>query len=280
MLLPQLYVQYVISINPESESASILIAQLSQIGFDGFEERDEMLVAVCKKEDLDESAADSVLKAAGLHFTKKEMPNQNWNAIWESSFEPVFVKEFAAVRASFHDPIHTVRHEIVITPKMSFGTGHHATTWLMMAAMEHLDFVNKKVIDFGTGTGVLAILAEKLGAKSVIGIDNDPWCIENASENFEVNRVQKCALLLEKNLEAIEYAEILLANINRHIIIENMSAMKAVLSPGGIWLLSGLLEEDETIIRQKAAENGMIWKETTKRNGWISLVFILKGALC
>jgi len=275
---PQLYIQYFISINSESEAASIMVAQLSEIGFEGFEEQNDLLVAGGSKTNLDETAADALLHSAGIQFSKKEILNQNWNAIWESSFDPVFVNGFAAVRAAFHEPVENVKHEIVITPKMSFGTGHHATTWLMIANMEHLDFANKQVIDFGTGTGVLAILAEKLGAKKVVGIDNDPWCIENATENLEVNRVNHCSLLLANNIATQKNADILLANINRHILLENMSEMKGVLNPGGIWLLSGLLDEDEAIMRQKANEYGMVWKETIKRNGWISLIFILEAA--
>jgi len=226
-----------------------LIAQLSEIGFEGFEEQENVLVGGGKLGDLDEAAADSILLRSGFNFSKKEILNENWNAIWESSFEPVLVNDFAGVRANFHTPIENVKHEIVITPKMSFGTGHHATTWLMMAAMEHLDFSQKKVIDFGTGTGVLAILADMLGANEVIAIDNDEWSIENAAENLEVNQVGKCSLKLEDNISKQSGADILLANINRHILLEHLIDMKTVLNVGGTWLLSGLLDAYEPIIK-------------------------------
>jgi ribosomal protein L11 methyltransferase len=277
MPTPQPYIQYFISTLPDSEEAAILIAQLSEIGFEGFEEQEATLVGGGKKGDLDEEAADSILNIAGIHFTKKEVLNQNWNAIWESSFEPVLVNDFAGVRADFHGPILHVQHDIVITPKMSFGTGHHATTWLMIAAMEELDFKDKKVLDFGTGTGVLAILAEKLGAKEVIAVDNDEWSIENAAENLTVNEAHHCTLLLKNSISLGESVDILLANINRHVILEHIGAMKGVLKDGGIWLLSGLLEADETIIREKAEEVSMVWKKTSRRNGWISLVFVSKS---
>ncbi len=122
-----------------------------------------------------------------LSFSKTIIEETNWNQVWESNFDPVIVDDFVAVRAHFHEPIKNVQHEIVITPKMSFGTGHHATTYMMMQQMRELDFAGKNVFDFGTGTGVLAILAEKLGAQKVIAIDNDDWSIENADENVKRN---------------------------------------------------------------------------------------------
>jgi ribosomal protein L11 methyltransferase len=271
---PQIYIQYSIETNPDSEEAAILVAHLSDLGFEGFEEQENALVGGGLQGDLNEVAAEAFFHEAGLSFTKKEVINQNWNAIWESSFEPVLVRDFAGVRANFHTPIGYVKHEIVITPKMSFGTGHHATTWLMMDAMEQFNFINKKVIDFGTGTGVLAILAEKLGATEVIAVDYDEWSIENAAENLQVNKAEHCKLLLQDNISGLENADILLANINRHILLAHMEAMKAAVKQEGIWLLSGLLVEDEQIIREKASEVGMSWKETSNRNGWISLIFM------
>ena len=122
-----------------------------------------------------------------IGFSETTIEETNWNQVWESSFEPVVVDDFVAVRADFHEPIKGIKHEIVITPKMSFGTGHHATTYMMLEQMGKLDFKDKRVLDFGTGTGVLAILAEKMGAKKIIAIDNDEWSIENANENIKRN---------------------------------------------------------------------------------------------
>lgn len=277
---PQIYIQYSMAIKPDSDVAAILVSQLCELGFEGFEEQENVLEGGGLQGELDEMAAETILKEAGVSFTKKEVINQNWNAIWESSFEPVLVRDFAGVRANFHAPIEQVKHEIVITPKMSFGTGHHATTWLMMDAMERLDFTQKKVIDFGTGTGVLAILAEKLGATEIIAVDNDEWSIENAGENLQVNKVEFCKLLLQDDISGLADTDILLANINRHILLDHMEAMKAVVKAEGIWLLSGLLEEDEQIIREKATKVGMNWKDTSKRNGWISLFFEAKSGNC
>ncbi|HSC52710.1 MAG TPA: 50S ribosomal protein L11 methyltransferase [Phnomibacter sp.] len=274
MALNDPYVQYIISVSADTDESAILIAQLSEWGMEGFEEQENTLIGGAKKGEIDELATDEFLKSRNVVFEKKEIINQNWNAIWESSFEPVLVNRFAAVRAHFHAPVPGIQHEIIITPKMSFGTGHHATTWLMIAAMDQMDFAGKKVLDFGTGTGVLAILADKLGATEVIGVDIDEWSIENAKENLEVNGTTHCSIFLADNIADYNGADILLANINRHILIEHMQSMKAVIQEQGTWLLSGLLDEDENLIIEKAAEVGMQWKQTNRRNGWISLIFV------
>jgi ribosomal protein L11 methyltransferase len=147
------------------------------------------LLAYFNEEDFPSYDVQSLLN--GYNFQSNTIPEQNWNEEWEQNFQPVVVDDFCAVRAHFHAPISTVKHEIIITPKMSFGTGHHATTYMMMQQMQNIDFNNKSVFDFGTGTGILAILAEKCGAKEIIAIDNDEWSYKNAEENLEMNSVKK-----------------------------------------------------------------------------------------
>ncbi|MFZ4057503.1 MAG: 50S ribosomal protein L11 methyltransferase, partial [Ferruginibacter sp.] len=174
-----------------------LIALLSNQGFEGFEEEEGTLLAFIAIDKFDENLFhETIAHFPQLSYTQTEIEQVNWNQQWEQGFQPVQVGSFAAVRAHFHAAIPEVKYDIVITPKMSFGTGHHPTTYLMMQQMESIDFKNKSVFDFGTGTGVLAILAEKLGAASVLAIDNDEWSINNSKENVAMNHCSAITLAL------------------------------------------------------------------------------------
>lgn len=268
-----MYLQYQIQIKTGTDAADILIAELSQLGIEGFEEGADYLIASGKKEEIDTAEIASLLKNQGLTFTVAEVAQQNWNALWESSFEPVLIEDFAAIRAAFHPPVTTVQHELIITPKMSFGTGHHATTWLMVKEMSMLDFSQKSVFDFGTGTGVLAILAAKLGASEVLAIDNDSWSIDNAVENVSVNKANRIELHLTDRVPVGNTYSILLANINKHVIMAHLTAMKAVTATGGTWLLSGLLTSDEAEVKTAVEATGMKWQHSLHKDGWISMRF-------
>jgi ribosomal protein L11 methyltransferase len=254
-----------------AQQQEVLIAQLAEMGYDGFEELNEGLKAFIPEESFSEHALKELLVASGLGYTKFIIPKQNWNRVWESNFEPVLVDDFVGVRAGFHPPFEQVLHEIVITPKMSFGTGHHATTYMMMQLMRELDFNGKSVYDFGTGTGILAILAQKLGAGSVLAVDNDDWCIENATENAGINgvggiKVEKIDILSLK----IEY-DIILANINKNVIIENINMLKKGLAKNGQLLLSGLLNDDESDIHKAVQSLDLQHIKTIRRNNWIAI---------
>jgi ribosomal protein L11 methyltransferase len=202
------------------------------------------------------------------------VPEQNWNELWESNFEPVIIEGLCTIRADFHHITVTTPYEIIITPKMSFGTGHHATTHLMMEAINHFGVKGQKVLDFGTGTGVLAILAEKLGAASITAIDNDEWAVANALENVVANGCKHIEVM-QGSLEQVAETNfnVILANINRHILMEYMDSLHDKLAPQGMILMSGLLEDDEKIIVDAAANVGLQNKSVTRRNGWISLMF-------
>jgi ribosomal protein L11 methyltransferase len=244
-----------------------LVAQLAAIGFEAFEELPETLKAFIPAKEFDQTALDSVLN--GLPYQATEIEKQNWNQLWESNFEPVQVEDFVGIRASFHEPIKGVEQEIVITPKMSFGTGHHATTYLVMQAMRNILWTGKTVFDFGTGTGILAILAEKLGAEKILAIDNDDWCIENATENIEINGCTKIVISKAESAELDSRFDIILANINKHIILANIPYLGIALQKDGLILLSGLLEEDESDILMACQSAGWKHQFTNKRNGWI-----------
>ncbi|HMP91477.1 MAG TPA: 50S ribosomal protein L11 methyltransferase, partial [Phnomibacter sp.] len=187
--------------------------------------------------------------------------------------EPVTVGHFAAVRAHFHAPVAGVQHQVIITPKMSFGTGHHATTYMMLQAMESLDFQQKRVVDFGTGTGVLAVLAQKLGAAHVLGIDNDAWSIENATENRTLNKAGGVQLLQADTFTAPWPADIILANINRNVLLEQAPALVAGLAANGTLVLSGILQQDETDIKNCFEQRGLQTFKQLERNNWLAIIF-------
>jgi len=251
--------------------ADIVIALLAETGFEGFEEDGNMVKAFIKEEAFDKAALEEVTGGLGITYNMATIDPQNWNAQWESSFDPVIVNDFAAVRAGFHPPVKNVRHEIIITPKMSFGTGHHATTYLMMEQMSQLDFTNTSVMDFGTGTGVLAILAEKMGALSIAAIDNDDWSIENALENTGYNHCKKIVVKKAEAIEPNEKYDIILANINLNVILDNMPAIAAACTPGASVLLSGFLVADEGMVTSALAANELAFREVNEKNGWICI---------
>jgi ribosomal protein L11 methyltransferase len=283
----------------------MLVAQLAELGFDGFNEEEAatginngvgmssilgattglgagaghcktFILATDFEGEGIEKELNIIFNKHNITYLKSIIKEENWNAIWESNFEPVRVGEFVGIRAHFHpsfDP--AVQYEIKITPKMSFGTGHHATTFTVMQMMEHLNFKGKSVYDFGTGTGVLAILAEKLGAVDLLAVDNDDWCIENAKENILNNETKW--ILIKKVDSAYQDRpfDIILANVNRHIIEANMKELTQVAHPGSELILSGLLIEDQEDMIQLAANNGWNFVKSQPLNGWVSLLFNL-----
>jgi ribosomal protein L11 methyltransferase len=280
------------------EQFEILVAQLSNLGFDGFNEEassDGINDGVNMSTALGEGAGhcktfilsseyhdnnieielNNIFSSNSINYSKSIIKEENWNALWESNFEPVRVGDFVGIRASFHPSfVPKVQHEIQITPKMSFGTGHHATTFSVMQLMEQMDFVGKTVYDFGTGTGILAILAEQLGAKEVLAVDNDPWCIENSQENILANGSTKVSIQKVDSAIQPRDFDIIIANVNRHIIEANMEELSQVSNSNSTLILSGLLIEDQEDIIQLAFLNKWQFKQSQPLNGWVSLRFI------
>lgn len=270
------YISYTIS-EPSSEAQEILAAMLEGFNFDGFEQTDIVLIANALEGTIDEREVERFLRERNAVFSKERLPEENWNNKWESDFHPIVIDDFVAVRANFHEPIKSVKHEIVITPKMSFGTGHHATTWMMMKAMEQIDFADKTVIDFGTGTGILAILAEKMGSKKIIALDYDEWCINNSEENKAANHCKYINLYLANDLAAFEPVDILLANINRHILLEHLTSIAEHVKENGVLLLSGILvtdKEEMVAACQKLGFENVVFFE---KNTW-ECIFLKKVA--
>lgn len=249
----------------------ILIALLAELGYEGFEQQEDALLAFLPEANFDAGALEAILRLQDLAYTTVLLPPTNWNEEWEKSFTPVQVGEFCAVRAHFHAHIPGVSYELVITPKMSFGTGHHATTYMMLQAMQNLDFSGKTVLDFGTGTGVLAILAEKLGAASVLAIDNDDWSIQNAQENITENRCIHILPLKFDTLPENNRFDIILSNINKHVLLREMGQMGQQLKDRGVILVSGLLHEDFEDIENEAKSHQLSVSARMARGSWICL---------
>jgi ribosomal protein L11 methyltransferase len=264
------YVQIEFETNNQ-EQRDILVAELTAAGYEGFEETKNGLKAYITALDYSESIALQIAKKYGTRFDSTVIQETNWNKLWESNFEPVRVDDFVGIRAHFHDKIKNVEHELVITPKMSFGTGHHATTHMVIQQMRCIDFTNKNVLDFGTGTGVLAILAEKLGAAGIVAVDIDTWSITNATENAVRNKARKIDLRETSDANLGQAFDIILANINKNVIINNFPALMKQLVPGGVIVLSGLVAEDEDDIFHICHTYSLQIKQTVVKDNWLCL---------
>lgn len=271
MIINSKYIQVDIKTDSKDQK-EILIAELSELGYE-FEEDRNILKAFISGDDFDVENLEKVLSNQNLPYTLSDLSNKNWNEEWEQSFQPVVVDDFCCIRASFHQPIPEVKHDLIVTPQMSFGTGHHATTYMMVQAMQQVAIQGKTVFDFGTGTGVLAILAAKLGASKIVAMDNDEWSIENAASNFTENGIADIELIRADELNLNKQFDIILANINRNVILQAMPAIKAHLAPNGIILFSGLLADDQTIITESAEKERLINQFRFEKDSWICIGF-------
>jgi ribosomal protein L11 methyltransferase len=266
-----------------SEQKEIVIALLTEMKYEGFEEDDDVLKAFIPFNIYDENELKTVGKDHRLSFSVSKLADKNWNTHWEKNFQPVIINHsidnlpWVAIRAAFHEPIEDTRHELIITPKMSFGTGHHATTSMMIKMMSGLDFVGKTVLDFGTGTGILAILSEKLGASKIVAVDNDDQSIKNAGENFDSNNCSKIQLLEASTANVDIKFDIVLANIIKGVILDNLTAFTKEMVKGGVILLSGLLADDEQEILEKATRNNLILDKKVEDKSWICLQMTYKS---
>ncbi len=257
------------------EKAEMLLAILAGMGYEGFEETEEGLKAFIPQAAFDETALKELMALQQLNYTRQSIEEQNWNALWESGFEPVRVNNFAAIRAGFHPPITDVEYEIIITPKMSFGTGHHATTYMMVEQMAEINFAGKSVLDFGTGTGVLAILAEKMGAVNILAIDNDDWSVNNSLENIHINkcvniRIEKAGILLPE----MKF-DVILANINLNVITASLQDIAKACNPGAVVLLSGFLAEDVLVLQPILEQQNFQKTRIISRGNWRCIAAML-----
>ncbi|MRJ09416.1 50S ribosomal protein L11 methyltransferase [Ornithobacterium rhinotracheale] len=270
------YIEYNFNIVPPQPFSEILIALLSQAEFESFEETATGLKAyILKDYDDEEFVKDQVaeLDTAETVYERTEIEPVNWNKEWESNFSPININDACYIRAEFHEPHPDAPYEIVIQPKMSFGTGHHETTHLMVEYLLNLDLDQKSVLDMGTGTGILAILSKMRGAKSCLGIDIDEWSYENAVENAERNNVE--VSFIKGGAESIpdEKFDLVLANINKNILKADMPFYINALKPNAQLILSGLLDIDEQEMIQFVEGFGLNFVDKKERNEWIALRF-------
>ena len=270
--MPQ-YIKISITCNPELHE--LLIAELSLINYDSFQEFDAGIEAFIEEQLFKQDDIKEILKKYGLHqrIDPEKLENINWNKQWEENFDPVFIDDKVQIRAAFHKRKERFEHDIVINPKMSFGTGHHETTHLIISEQLRVNHENKRVLDVGSGTGILAIMAYKLGASLIDATDIDDWCIENCQENFELNKLVNYTIMhgtIDKLTLRGSY-DIILANINKNVLLNEMSFYSRLLAKHGKLILSGFYLEDITDLQEKANEHKLKIDSSKRSNEWAML---------
>ncbi|MEM7381954.1 MAG: 50S ribosomal protein L11 methyltransferase [Bacteroidota bacterium] len=274
------YLEYRFSIVPRELATEILIAELGELGFESFVETSEGVLAYIQKKDASDTILDSVHILAQEDFTityeTREIAKENWNALWEQNFEPIEVGDLCVVRAPFHEA-RGLKYEIVIEPKMSFGTGHHETTHLILQLLLELDCEGQTVLDMGCGTGVLAILAAMKGAAAVDAIDIDSWSYENTLENASRNG-QEHIDVYQGDVSALKKGkkyDLILANINRNVLLADIPSYAEHLQAGGQLVLSGFYTEDLSLISQRSGDQGLQLDHKLQKNNWQAAVYRL-----
>lgn len=258
--------------------SEILMAELSYIGFDTIEETENGFNAYILEGDFDKNLLKQIIDRYALQIQLWEtntVEKQNWNAQWEQNYDPIVVEEKCIVKATFHDIQELYPYVITINPKMSFGTGHHETTYQILDLLTDIDCSGKVVMDAGCGTGVLAIMATLRGAKKVEAFDIDDWCIENSQENFGLNNCDNCHVQLG-NIAQLKFEDsfdIVIANINKNVLLGEMGAYAKHLKPQGILILSGFYESDIPDLKEETIKHELVFKSNTTRNNWAAAIF-------
>lgn len=259
------------------EFQEILIAELAEVGFDSFLENEDGIDAYIIESEFNREKFIEVISkyqiAGQISITEGMMPKVNWNEEWEKNYDPIEVEDLVYVRASFHEPKPGFKHEIVINPKMSFGTGHHATTYQMLRHQGELDHSGKRVLDVGSGTGILAIMAQLLGARQVEAFDIDDWCVDNGNENFDLNGLTtRMGLGTIRQVNPLGPFEIIVANINKNVLLDEIRIYSGLLSSDGYLLLSGFYTEDIEELVNAAIPLGLVLREESAKDNWAALI--------
>ena len=259
--------------------SEIIITKLDQINFEAFQEYDEGVKCYINSEELDKSKIklilDEISKQINLEYSYSIMPQINWNEEWEKNFQPIEINSRCLIRAEFHKNYDFYEDEIIINPKMSFGTGHHETTYLMINQIYNLELNSKSVLDVGSGTGILSILSSKRGAKKILAIDNDDWAYKNSIENSRLNKIENIEFI-KGEIEDIEHKsfDVILANINRNIILNDLSKYYKYLNANGDLLISGFLESDVNVINECALKNEFSLLNKKNKGKWYMICLL------
>jgi len=277
-LADSIYIGYTFNVEPVQPGTEILIAELGYAGFESFVETPDGVIAYIQERDHSASVLESIYILSSEEFkitySFETIKQTNWNAEWEKNFNPIVVGDQCAIRAPFHDPF-DVKYDIIIEPKMSFGTGHHETTHMMIEHILASDFMNKSVLDMGCGTGVLAILAMKKGAPSVEAIDIDNWCYLNSLENISRNDCDQITVLEgDASLLDGKQFDVIIANINRNILLNDLSTYVACLNENASLFLSGFYDSDCALIESSCQNLGLKLEKKRTRNNWVALKFV------
>ena len=267
------YTEFDIRLNEVNPYADILVARLNEIEFESYSEVEGGIRAYVQTKLLDTDAAKEILseisKLTKMSFTINKVEQKNWNAQWESNYSPVVINDSCVIRAHFHNNFPALKYEIIITPKMSFGTGHHQTTLLMVNEMFNLDLKEKFILDMGSGTGILAILASKLGARHLIAIDSDEWAFKNAKENSQLNNISNINFIHgDINDIGDTKFDVVLANISRNVILNDIEIYVDQMKDDGQILLSGFLKEDIPLILEKTGQLGLELVVVKNKDKW------------
>ena len=272
-----IYIAYDFNVSPKEPATEMLIAQLGYVGFESFVEQDNGVTAYIQKQEWNSKILDDVFllhsNEFNITFEHNEIAQTNWNEEWEKNFNPIQVDDLVSIRAPFHtNP--SLQFDIVIEPKMSFGTGHHETTHMMVQHLLALDLDTKKVLDMGCGTGILAIFAEMKGAKPIDAIDIDRWCYENSLENIQRNNCNHITVYEGDASLLKEKYDVIIANINRNILLSDMKTYTDCLNENGVLLLSGFYKEDIVIIEDEVNKHGLTFETMIQRNNWVALKYV------
>ncbi len=273
-----IYLGYYFKATPLQPAVEILIAELGYAGFESFVETEDGVSAYIQKDEWNEKILEDIQILESdefeISYTFEEIEQTNWNVEWEKNFNPIIVDDICSVRAPFHEKPDT-EFDIIIEPKMSFGTGHHETTHMMIQHILKNDFKNKSVLDMGCGTGVLAILAEMKGAKPLDAIDYDNWCYLNSMENVERNNCHHITVLEgDASLLKNQKYDVIIANINRNILLNDMASYVKCLNQNGTLFLSGFYKDDIPAIEEECNKQGLNYVESLERNNWVALKFV------
>lgn len=278
------YKKIVVELTPYNETvAEIMMAQMGEHGFESFCETEvgfegyvpsKLFDAECMK------SIDTVVEGVSFSWSEEVIPDQDWNKEWEENFfKPIVVDDKCLIRSSFHEKMVDAEYEVIINPQMAFGTGHHETTCLMIRFILEMDFVGREVLDMGCGTGILGILTSMKGAKRVLGVDIDEWCYNNTMDNLSLNNIENMDAKVggaEVLSEVKRCFDVVLANINRNILLADMDRYVGVLNDNGRLVLSGFYQEDKGMIEEKATQLGLVKEGERVENNWTAMMFAKK----